>query len=128
MAIYARSSARQYTPCPEGLHPAVCVDVVDLGDVDTAFGRKHRVRLAWQIAEIDPATKHRFDVVKTYTLSLHARASLRQDLESWRGRRYSENDARQGIDLERLTCRHGGEGAHLQNVAFGDQLTAQNDR
>ena len=31
MAIIAKEPERSFTPCPEGLHHAVCVDVVDLG-------------------------------------------------------------------------------------------------
>jgi hypothetical protein len=92
--MLARYPTKNFTPCPAGLHPAVCVDVVDLGEVDTDFGRKWRVRLAWQIADIDPSTAERFSCVKTYTNSLHKRANLRSDLESWRGKKFSEVEAK----------------------------------
>jgi hypothetical protein len=101
MAIYARYSGKTFTPCPEGLHVAVCVDVVDLGEVDTSFGRKFRVRLTWQIEQADPATGKRHAVVKSYTNSLHKRATLRADLESWRGRKFTEDEVKR-FDLETL--------------------------
>lgn len=102
MSIVARNPEKYFTPCPEGLHHGVCVDVVDLGLVDTTFGRKHRVRLAWQIADTDPATGRRHDCIKTYTISLHKKATLRADLESWFGRKLTEDEVQSGFDLERL--------------------------
>lgn len=99
--MLARYPTKHFRPCPVGLHPAVCVDVVDLGEVDTDFGRKWRVRLAWQIADVDPSTGERFSCVKTYTNSLHKRANLRADLESWRGKKFSEIEAK-ALDLDML--------------------------
>jgi hypothetical protein len=101
MSIRARYPERNFTPCPEGFHHAVCCDVVDLGEVDTDFGRKWRVRLVWQINKTDPARGRRFDAVKTFTNSLHPRANLRADLEMWRGRKFTEGEAKD-FDLERL--------------------------
>src|SRR4030095_12242369 len=44
----------------------------------------------------------RYDVARVYTLSLHERAALRKDLESWRGRKFTEQELSAGFDLERL--------------------------
>ena len=124
MAIYARRPKTQFTPCPEGLHPAVCVDVVDLGIQKTTWGEKHQVELRWQIEDRNPATNKRFDVRKWYTLSLHEKASLRKDLECWRGRKFTDDEADE-FDLEKLlgaNCQlqviHtlGGEGTVYANV------------
>jgi hypothetical protein len=84
----------------------VCVDVVDLGDVEMPWGgAKHRVRAIWQIADIDPETGKRFDVAKWYTVNMHPRSTLRQDLESWRARKFSDAEAECGIDLESIVGR-----------------------
>lgn len=99
--MLARYPTKHFTPCPASLHQATCVDVVDLGEVDTDFGRKFRIRLAWQIADVDTSTGERFTVVKTYTNSLHKRANLRADLESWRGKQFSEVEAKT-FDLDTL--------------------------
>src|SRR5207244_3695172 len=40
---------KQFPQPPEGEHVGVLVDVVDLGEVKTAFGIKFRVRLHFQI-------------------------------------------------------------------------------
>jgi hypothetical protein len=99
--ILAREPASNFTPCPEGLHQAVCVDVVDLGVMVTQWGDKPKVRIVWQVDEIDPQTGRRFDVRGLYTLSLSDKATLRKQLESWRGRKFTPLELR-GFDLENL--------------------------
>ena len=101
MAIFAREPASKYTACPEGLHQAVCVDVVDLGIVQTQWGDKPKVRIVWQTDEIDPSTARRFEVRGLYTLSLSEKATLRKHLESWRGKKFTGDELR-GFDLEKL--------------------------
>lgn len=100
MSIVARAPETQYETAPEGLHQAVCVDVVDLGDITTEYGTKHKVELRWQIEALN-AKGYRFEVRKRYTLSLHERARLRQELQTWRGRKFTEEELR-GFDLEKL--------------------------
>jgi hypothetical protein len=103
MAIIA-SSNRDFVPAPEGLHQAVCVDVVDLGLEESRFeaGKKvHKVRIAWQIEECDQDTGKPFLVTKKYTLSLNEKASLRKDLECWRARKFTPEELK-GFDLEKL--------------------------
>ena len=99
MAIVARKPETAFTPCPKGLHHAVCVDVVDLGMVQTPWGDKHQVRFVWQVATVNSDTSKRFEVRKLYNLSLHEKATLRKDLESWRGANLSDAELT-GLDLE----------------------------
>ena len=101
MTIMARDTRKEWTQCPEGLHQAVCVDVVDLGDQQTQFGIKHQVRLIWQVDETNPDDGKRFRVQKKYTLSLNEKANLRKDLECWRGCKFNAQEL-EGFDLERL--------------------------
>ena len=97
----ARYTKSKFTPCPEGVWPAVCCDVQDLGEVDTAFGRKFRVRLVFQVADVDPNTDERYTATTTLTNSMNKSASLRKLVESWRGKSMTEREA-QDFDLERL--------------------------
>jgi len=101
MPIFAREPESRFSPCPEGLHQAVCVDVVDLGMMVTQWGDKPKVRIVWQIDEVDPVTGRRYDVRGMYTLSLSEKSTLRKHLESWRGRKFSPAELR-GFDLENL--------------------------
>jgi len=100
MAIIAREPESKFTPAPEGLHQAVCVDVHDLGIQTTPWGDKHKVLVIWQIDAAEESGK-RFQVRKHYTLSLSEKANLRRDLECWRGRKFNPEEL-QGFDVEKL--------------------------
>jgi len=93
-------SAKTYTPPPEGLHQAVCVDVVDLGMVDGPFGRKPKCRVVFELDALADSGR-RFTISKTYTLSLHEKSTLHKDLRAWRSRPFSPDELK-GFDLERL--------------------------
>ena len=101
MAIIVRKPESSFTPCPEGLHQAVCVDVVDLGLQETPWGAKAKVELRWQTDLVNEHTQKRFELRKRYTASLHEKARLRQDLECWRGRKFTEQELA-AFDLEKL--------------------------
>lgn len=97
----AGSDSGNYTPAPEGTHQAVCVDVIDKGMQPNPFkdgALQHKIDIAWQIDELRDDGK-RFVVYKRYTLSLNEKATLRHDLESWRGRKFTR-DEEMGFDVE----------------------------
>ena len=101
MPIIAKRPEPSFTPCPEGLHQACCIDVIDLGVQKGAFGEKHKVEIRWQTELEDEERARRFQLRKWYTLSLHEKAALRKDLECWRGRKFTEQELA-GFDLEKL--------------------------
>ena len=103
MPIIAKDSGgTMFDPAPQGVHRAVCCDVIDLGEQDTKFGRKHKVRIVWETEEENPSTRERYQVRSTYTLSLNEKSSLSRDLESWRGRKFTDEERRKGFDLSSL--------------------------
>jgi hypothetical protein len=103
MPIIAKAGAA-FTPAPAGTHAAVCVDVIDLGMIEVTYQgktqRKHKIVIAWQIDE-DRDDGKPFLVRRRYTCSLHEKATLRRDLESWRGRAFSDQEL-QAFDIENL--------------------------
>jgi len=101
VAIYTRKKDVTYATPPEGLHQAVCVDVVDLGDQDTPWGSKPKIEIRWQLDEVNPETGKRFEIRNRYTNSLHEKAALRQTLETWRGKKFTAQELK-GWDLEKL--------------------------
>lgn len=101
MPIIAKDNRREFTPAPEGLHQAVCVDVTDLGLQATQWGEKQKVEIRWQLEEKDEETGKRFLIMSRYTNSLNEKATLRQHLEAWRGRRFTAEEL-EGFDLEKL--------------------------
>lgn len=114
MPIIAKAGSEGFVLCPAGTHAAVCVDVVDLGMVDTGYkGEKktqHKVRIIWQVEELQENGKAH-QAAKRYTLSLYEKASMRKDLESWRGRPFTLSEL-EGFDLEKLI----GAGALLNVI------------
>ncbi len=99
MPINAKRGA-DFVPAPEGIFPAVCVDAIDLGLVNGQWGTRHKVRFVWEIdAKREDGSP--FQVRKTYTLSLHEKATLRKDLRGWRGRDFTAEEL-EGFDLERV--------------------------
>lgn len=82
--ILTNTPTSTYTPAPPGVHDAVCVDFIDLGIVDTPFGAKRKVKLTFEIpAEADGKP---YNISKTFTASLHEKATLNQFLAKWRGK------------------------------------------
>jgi hypothetical protein len=104
--IASGGDSKTFTPAPEGVHQAVCVDVIDLGMQKSAFAdektgqpkMQRKVNIVWQIGETRDDGK-RFQLYKRYTLSLHDKAVLRHDLESWRGRAFTFEEL-SGFDVE----------------------------
>ncbi len=90
-----------FRPVSPGFHSAACVDLIDLGLALDAYGReRERVRLVFQVSERLPSGQ-RMTVSKTFTRSMHERSALRRDLEDWRGRKFTETEAR-AFDLEKV--------------------------
>lgn len=89
-----------FKPCPEGVHNAVCVDIVELPNVATQWGNKDMIRLVW---ETDQAMDdgRPFLVSQRYTPSLNSKANLRKHLKSWRGKDFTAEELA-GFDIEKL--------------------------
>ena len=101
MAIIAKRQKSEFTPAPEGLHAAICCDVVDLGMEQSPWGQLHKIQIRWQIDEINPKTQKRFIVVRKFTLSLAEKSNLLPILEAWRGKKFTKQEL-DGFDLEKL--------------------------
>lgn len=93
-----------YTPAPQGVHPAVCVDIIDLGEQQTDWGPKRMVEIRWQLGEIDPKSGRPFLVTKRYTASLGTAkkpSKLRDHLRTWRGRDFTAEELHE-FDIEKV--------------------------
>lgn len=103
-----------FKPVPAGNHVGVCSMVVGLGKqrIQSAmYGEsvKPQIYVAWELpheiiewTDKDGNTRTGpMRIGKTYTLSLHENAALRGDLESWRGRAFTEEE-RKRFDVNTL--------------------------
>lgn len=97
-----QSNGGNFKPHPEGIHPAICVDVVDLGMQEQTFqGQTKIVQKCKIIFETEQETDEgvKMTISKNFTLSLHPKASLNKFLSKWRGKDIGEGE---NIDLEKL--------------------------
>jgi len=111
MGLVAKDKGgKGFDPVAEGVHNAVCYTVVDLGThLDEKFGkRNHSALIGWEIPseriEIErDGVKMNLPraISKKYTLSLNEKANLRKDLQTWRGRVFTEKEL-EGFDIKNL--------------------------
>lgn len=83
---------------PAGNHVARCYMVVDMGIQDTNFGKKHKIRIGFELSGELMQDGRPFGISKEYTASLSDKANLRHDLESWRGRKFTDEELK-GFDV-----------------------------
>jgi hypothetical protein len=117
MAIIVKDNKRDFAPAPEGLQQAVCCDVIELGEVATPWGAKEQVEIRWQSFRYNEETQARYLITARYTASMHEKSNLRQHLEQWRGKPYTEKEVEDGIDLEKLL----GQNCQLQIIHHTSQ-------
>jgi hypothetical protein len=103
MALIAKDSGGgNFELTPAGNHIGVCYMVCDLGDQETTFNgetkTQRKVRISWELPGELMSDGRPFSVSKNYTLSLSEKANLRKDLESWRGRAFTDEELA-GFDL-----------------------------
>ena len=100
---------------PAGVHIGRCYSLIDLGTQTTngQYGEKqqHKIRVGWELfgedengqpltVEVD-GVEMPMTISKSYTVSLHEKAGLRKDLAAWRGRDFTEEEAK-AFDVSKL--------------------------
>jgi len=108
MALYASKgddSGSKYGPHPEGQFNAVCIDVVDLGMIESTFDgitkSQHKCQIRFFCGEPDEDGGDKWLTSSRFTVSLHEKANLRRFLKSWRGKDFTEAELKK-FDLETL--------------------------
>jgi hypothetical protein len=99
--IVAKDEANYELPPPDQ-YQAVCVDVIDLGmQVSKVWGDQHKIALVFQL---DAANKEgkRFQIASKFTLTMSEKGFLRKFLGQWRGRQYTDAEAKAGVPLDKL--------------------------
>lgn len=112
MALIAADNGGSFKPVPQGVHMARCYRVIDLGTQETNYQgevkAQRKILLGWELFGEDeagaPLTSDDgkpMTISKRYTLSLSRNARLRADLESWRGKAFTDQELR-GFDVTNL--------------------------
>jgi hypothetical protein len=104
MGLVAKDSGgNDFTPPPQGTHPAVCCAVIDLGTQYSEKWKKQsrKVLLGWELDCDERGDGEPHVAWRRYTTSLHAKAGLRSMLEAWRGRNFTAEELA-GFDLRNI--------------------------
>lgn len=117
MAFIATDSGgnSNFKRVPPGAYIGRCFNLIDLGTqfTDGQYGPKsqHKIKLGWELFGDDengqPLTididgkDMPMTISKSYTVSLHEKALLRKDLAAWRGKDFTEEEAK-AFDVAKL--------------------------
>ncbi len=96
----------EFAITPAGQYIGRCYKIIDLGTQTTSgqYGVKdqHKVMISWELLDEAKMEDGRpFSVTQWYTVSLHEKSKMRADLESWRGRKFTEEELK-GFDLNNV--------------------------
>jgi hypothetical protein len=109
------SGGGNFKRVPAGVHIGRCYSIIDLGTQESSgqFGMKlqHKLRIGWELfgedeqgqpllVDVD-GKQMPMTISKSYTVSLHEKAALRKDLAAWRGRDFTEEEAK-AFDVSKL--------------------------
>ena len=109
MSVYASSNPTDYKPIDSGTYVARCFSMVHIGTVGQELFEKkeaNKVRITWELPTETKIFKEGEEpkiltIGKEFTLSLHEKSNLRKFLESWRGRGFTEEEAKK-FDVTKL--------------------------
>lgn len=113
--IATDSGGGNFKRVPPGVYIGRCFNLIDLGTqfTDGQYGPKsqHKIKLGWELFGDDeqgnPLTVDvdgkdmPMTISKSYTVSLHEKALLRKDLAAWRGKDFTEEEAK-AFDVSKL--------------------------
>lgn len=97
----------QFELPPAGTFLAVCYRVIDLGTQETTYmgqaKHQHKILLSWELPDEKMADGRPFTISQRYTWSMSEKATLRKNLESWRGTPFKEADFGEGgFDIKNI--------------------------
>ncbi len=103
MAINATNEVTNYEPIPAGNYVARCYQMIQIGTVnENIMGEiktMNKVRISWELpTELKVFKEEKGEqpcsISKEFTLSLHEKSNLRKFLAGWRGKDFTEEQAK----------------------------------
>lgn len=94
---WSDKGGKEFEQPPEGPTTGRCVRIIDLGTQDETYQGKpkkqRKVMIGWELPSLLMDDGRPFLISKIYTMSLNERATLRGDLENWRGKDLTDEEA-----------------------------------
>jgi hypothetical protein len=112
MSFIVEDTGGSFETTPAGMHLARCYRIIDLGTQKSEYMGQvkylHKLMVGWEIhgtnddgTPIKMRDGRPFAIFKNYTLSWSEKANLRLDLQSWRGKPFSQEEMRK-FDLKNV--------------------------
>jgi len=134
--VKAEIANSKYIPAPTGMHLARCYRIIDLGTQKTEYmgNVKHLPKVMFQFeihSEDDQGNPtvtsdgKPMNISKKFTVSLADKATLRRDLQTWRGQEFTAEELN-GFDIKKVLgawCMlsiirtNGNDGKEYTNIA-----------
>jgi hypothetical protein len=117
-------SQKKFLPCPEGIITAKCVEIKDLGVVNsTNYGPQEKIKITWETTSEKTPDGKPYRVQRTYGKSLNRKSQLYADLKSWLGAEFPVHA--EAFDTDRLIDRPCS--LRISHNAKGEQVYANVD-
>lgn len=112
MSFIVEDTGGSFERCPSGMHLGRCYRIVDLGTQKSEYMGQtkylHKIMIGWELHGTDDNGKplkmndgRPFAIFKNYTFSWSEKANLRLDLQSWRGKAFTQEEMRK-FDLKNV--------------------------
>lgn len=134
MSLMASASGgSQRELAPEGSEVARCYRLIDLGTQhNELYGNdKHQVLVTWELPNTEMTEGEfagkPFAISRFYTLSFSEKANLRKDVESWRGKAFTDKEIEEGFDVATLvgqTCLIGVSHKAKKDGSMKEDITS----
>jgi len=113
---YAKNTGSSTEKCPIGMHEAMCIEIVELGEKTGQFGKKYWYNFAFEVFnEKNPDTP--FVISTKLTLSLYEKSGLAVMLKSWRGKAFTNEEVKEyEQDIDKLFKKVIGVGCTLNVI------------
>lgn len=135
--IYATNESKQRELLPAGTYIARCYQMIHIGTVtENILGKEktlNKIRIGWELpTELKVFDENKGEqplvISKEFTLSLNEKSTLRQYLKNWRGKDFTEDEARKFdvtaligascvLNIIHKTAKNGNIYAEIGNIS-----------
>jgi hypothetical protein len=114
---YANKKGSSTEKCPIGMHEAMCIEIVELGEMTGQYGKKYYYKFAFEVFnEKNPSSPYVVGT-KKISLSLYEKGNLAIMLKSWRGKAFTSEEVKEyEQDIDKLFSKVVGVGCMINVV------------